>query len=147
MKNMKTQQGFTLIELMIVVAIIGILASVAIPQYRDYTRNSNAVSTYRATDVYKTAVALCAQTNGGTLTGCSAGAGNPPIPAAAAPVTSVTDGVITIDFGDIDGDTTADIMTATPVLGASSLTWTVARSSGTDLCAAATQYLGDKICP
>ena len=53
----KTQQGFTLIELMIVVAIIGILAAVAIPAYSDYTAKAQASEAFVMMDGIKTTIA------------------------------------------------------------------------------------------
>jgi type IV pilus assembly protein PilA len=53
----KTQQGFTLIELMIVVAIIGILAAIAIPAYQDYTIRAQVSEGLSLADGAKTAVA------------------------------------------------------------------------------------------
>ncbi len=50
----KVQQGFTLIELMIVVAIIGILAAIAIPQYNDYTAKAQASEAFTLLDGLKT---------------------------------------------------------------------------------------------
>ena len=53
----KVQQGFTLIELMIVVAIIGILAAIAIPAYQDYTVRSKVTEMINSAGVCKTSVA------------------------------------------------------------------------------------------
>ncbi len=53
----RIQQGFTLIELMIVVAIIGILAAIAIPAYSDYTAKSQASEAYTLLDGLKTPIA------------------------------------------------------------------------------------------
>ena len=57
MKNV--QKGFTLIELMIVVAIIGILAAVAIPAYSDYTKKAKATELVQGTSALKAAVEIC----------------------------------------------------------------------------------------
>jgi len=63
MHTKNTQQGFTLIELMIVVAIIGILASVALPAYETYAKKSKFTEVILATSPIKTAVELCGQTS------------------------------------------------------------------------------------
>jgi len=58
----KTQKGFTLIELMIVIAIIGILAAVAVPQYGQYTKRAKFAEVVSMTSPVKTGVDVCLQT-------------------------------------------------------------------------------------
>jgi type IV pilus assembly protein PilA len=60
----KLQQGFTLIELMIVVAIIGILAAIAIPAYQDYTQRAQMGEAFTIAAAAKTSLEEYAQTNG-----------------------------------------------------------------------------------
>tara|TARA_R110002111_G_scaffold261875_1_gene336042 strand:- start:5039 stop:5515 length:477 start_codon:yes stop_codon:yes gene_type:complete len=75
MKNMQinhAQKGFTLIELMIVVAIIGILAAVAIPQYQNYVTKSQVTRVMQETGAMKTVIETCLL-DGRTTIGTGAG--------------------------------------------------------------------------
>jgi len=75
MKMMKTtQQGFTLIELMIVVAIIGILAAVAIPAYQDYTTRAKITEVIALGSAAKTSISEFYLTEG-SMPGSAAAAG------------------------------------------------------------------------
>ncbi len=123
--NQDNEKGFTLIELMIVIAIIGILAAVAVPQYGQYTQKAKFVEVINRTANYKTGVSLCAQESGG-LTNCTPGSdfNIPPDVSNDGAIASLTtlQGIISVTSNaNIGGHT----YTLTPTLVQDNVTWAV----------------------
>ena len=119
----KVQNGFTLIELMIVVAIIGILAAVALPAYQNYSNRAAFSELVLAVTPRKTAVELAIQTRSPAAITALDGAalGIPANVTAAAGVhgASVTDGVILMTW---EVDTASALNTVTYSLTAGGIT-------------------------
>jgi len=127
MKKYNKQSGFTLVELMIVIAIIGILAAVAVPMYGDYTKKAQFGGLLGLVGPYKTATSICVQTKA-SLTGCTQATNGIPALIANADNAALTaditvlNGVITFTAAAVAGGYTYILTPDTGTTG--SIKWT-----------------------
>ncbi len=105
--GVRTERGFTLIELMIVVAIIGILAGIAIPAYQDYIIRSKVSEGLGLASMAKTAVAETLNSNGSFMSASNASYG---LPAA----TSITGSYVSSVAVGLQGIVTVEYRTVAP---------------------------------
>lgn len=115
MKNV--QKGFTLIELMIVVAIIGILAAVALPAYQDYTARAKVSEVILAASTCRTAITEASQTgftSAPAANGFGCGESTSAQSQYVASIQTGTNGVITVTAQNITGDVNTKTITLTP---------------------------------
>ncbi|TRY30613.1 prepilin-type N-terminal cleavage/methylation domain-containing protein [Aliiglaciecola sp. M165] len=138
MTQMTNNKGFTLIELMIVVAIIGILAAIALPAYQGFTDKAKFSEVVNATAGAKSAVEVCANIEGNDpITSCGQTQNGVPadvvLSATTHGLTTSAAGVIVgtykSDLSSLDGET----ITMTPAFANGRVEWTVVCSDPT-LC-------------
>ena len=139
----KVHKGFTLIELMIVVAIVGILAAVALPAYQNYTKKAKFSEVLAAATGVKSAIEICFQTNGPsstpdmsncdteteidyTLTDAQVGA------YVATVAITANSAIITATAVSTNG-LSGESVTYEPTISGNGLTW-ASSCSDTDLC-------------
>ena len=126
----RVQQGFTLIELMIVVAIVGILAAIAIPAYSDYIIRSKVSEAVASLGACKTSVSEFIGTKGAALlTSANAGCTDIATQYAGAPVVTAATGAISVTIAGTGStmDTKAVVMTPT-IAGNAVTAWTCTTS-------------------